>query len=320
MGLVQHASLVIGTLAQPLPASQTFIDLVAGHGSRASGSPPFYITVWNSTDFQDAADAFWSGAAEIMKVEAAPSPNQFTSVVRGQDGTSDINHTTPGKIYRYRQIVPSVELNERFRKDDDNDMWRLRRSGGIPQVSTGDEMAQFQENAVASDVCLVGLLGGSTGRTGFIFGFGTQLNVAQIDVDHPNQRMNFAIAGTTQFYVDATGIVFTNGGLALNATTDVITGTVDGSITAVTPTLIIDNSDGVTRSLATINGLSDESILIVRTSTAISGGGGPITANQNGNINFNAAGGSTWTPNVPEDRLVLQRRGANFEEITRADF
>jgi hypothetical protein len=68
----------------------------SGHGSRFP-AVPFNATIYNSTDYTNAAEAFHAGQAEIVRVTAITT-DTFT-ITRAQEGTTAVNLNTGGKTY-----------------------------------------------------------------------------------------------------------------------------------------------------------------------------------------------------------------------------
>ena len=112
----QIANFSKATLGSSLAASDTSLDLVAGQGVRFPVAP-FDFIVWNETDFPDPADAYWSGAAEIMRVN--PTSEGVPSILRAREATSALKFTDADKTYRgmhtltadWAGNVPNVDLD-----------------------------------------------------------------------------------------------------------------------------------------------------------------------------------------------------------------
>lgn len=75
-------------------SAATTVVLTTGHGAKLPSSYPFYLVWWNSTDY---ASPDSDPNAEIIEVTNRSSDT--LTVVRGQDGTTAVNHNTVGKTY-----------------------------------------------------------------------------------------------------------------------------------------------------------------------------------------------------------------------------
>lgn len=84
-----------GTIDGTLEQGVTSLSLLTGHGAKFP-APPFNVTVWNATDFPDSADY---PNHEIIRVTAT-SGDDFTTIIRAQEGTSDEDHAEGGKTYQ----------------------------------------------------------------------------------------------------------------------------------------------------------------------------------------------------------------------------
>lgn len=93
MALDNFANFARGTLSSTLAAGATSVALTAGHGARMPAGAANYV-IWNLTDFPDPSD---DTDKEIVR--GTISSDTLTSLTRGVEGTSDVNHTTGGKTY-----------------------------------------------------------------------------------------------------------------------------------------------------------------------------------------------------------------------------
>lgn len=101
-------------------ASTTF-TVTTGEGTRFTANK--YVTVWNSTDYPNAAAAFWASPkqAEVVLI-GTPAANS-TTVTRAQLGTTAISFTT-GKVYQLFEgvfdalVLPVTRTNGHFLKSD----------------------------------------------------------------------------------------------------------------------------------------------------------------------------------------------------------
>lgn len=94
---LSYSNFAIGTVTGTFTNVATTINLTAGHGNRFP-TAPFRVTLYNSTDFTNPADAFWAGEAEIIEVGAKTS-GTLDTLSRAQEGTTGIASTTD-KIYK----------------------------------------------------------------------------------------------------------------------------------------------------------------------------------------------------------------------------
>lgn len=71
----------------------TTIVLTTGHGAKLPSSYPFYLIWFNSTDYSPETDP------NVEIIEVTNRSSDTLTVVRGQDGTSAVNHNSVGKTY-----------------------------------------------------------------------------------------------------------------------------------------------------------------------------------------------------------------------------
>ena len=94
---LNYSNFAIGNVSGTFTNVATTLNLIAGHGNRFP-TAPFRVTLWNSTDYQNIAEAFWSGEAEIIEVGSKTSATLAT-LSRAQEGTTGLASTT-GKVYK----------------------------------------------------------------------------------------------------------------------------------------------------------------------------------------------------------------------------
>lgn len=117
MALFQFSNFAKATLSGTHTSSATTFNLVSGQGNRFPVAP-FYLVVWNSTDFTDSADAFWAGAAEIVIVGSNPTADTLPGLTRGADGTTALNLNVAGKTYQCFIPENAGWLNNSINIDD----------------------------------------------------------------------------------------------------------------------------------------------------------------------------------------------------------
>ena len=84
-----------GVLTSGIASGATSLTVTAGHGARFP-TAPFNAVIWQN-DLRSPADAYFAGAAEIVRVTNI-STDTFT-ITRAQEGTSAVNLNTGGKTY-----------------------------------------------------------------------------------------------------------------------------------------------------------------------------------------------------------------------------
>lgn len=103
-------NLTFGVVDEEFDASQTTLDLSAGHGSRFDdGVFPERAVLWNYEDHVDPAEAYWAGEAELIEI-TSKSGDTLDVIAREQEGTSGIA-ATPGKTYRVAVVATQAALN-----------------------------------------------------------------------------------------------------------------------------------------------------------------------------------------------------------------
>lgn len=75
-------------------SAATTVVLTTGHGAKLPSSYPFYLVWWNSTDYASP-----DSDPNVEIVEVTNRSSDTLTVVRGQDGTTAVNHNTVGKTY-----------------------------------------------------------------------------------------------------------------------------------------------------------------------------------------------------------------------------
>jgi hypothetical protein len=93
------------TLSAGFPAGALSIVLTAGGGARM-GAVPFWGVWWNATDYSDPSD---DPNVEIVRVTAIVVDT--LTVTRGGQGTADVNHNTPGKVYKFIAPLTSDQMS-----------------------------------------------------------------------------------------------------------------------------------------------------------------------------------------------------------------
>jgi hypothetical protein len=97
MPIDAYKNFALSTLAAGINSAATSLSVQSGHGARFP-AVPFNATIYNSTDYTNAAEAFHAGQAEIVRVTARATDN-FSTILRGQEGTTAVNLNTAGKTY-----------------------------------------------------------------------------------------------------------------------------------------------------------------------------------------------------------------------------
>jgi hypothetical protein len=97
-------------VATGFDADDTTVTLTAGETDYLPATFPFNLTVWNSTDFADPADAYKVGQAEIVQC-TGKAGNDIT-IVRAQEGTTAVTHNTSGKVYNMVLGMTSQTMTE----------------------------------------------------------------------------------------------------------------------------------------------------------------------------------------------------------------
>lgn len=75
-------------------SAATTVVLTTGHGAKLPSSYPFYLVWWNSTDYASP-----DSDPNVEIIEVTNRSSDTLTVVRGQDGTTAVNHNTAGKTY-----------------------------------------------------------------------------------------------------------------------------------------------------------------------------------------------------------------------------
>jgi hypothetical protein len=96
------------TLSAGINSSDTSVSFTTGHGARLD-TGVFLATIYQSTDYGDAADAYHAGHAEIVSVSAGSGDTR--TITRAQSGTSAVNLNTGGKTYVLFGIFDQDVLN-----------------------------------------------------------------------------------------------------------------------------------------------------------------------------------------------------------------
>jgi hypothetical protein len=97
-----------GTLDIGITSGATSLTLTAGHAARFPAAP-FNATLYNATDYTDAASAYHAGAAEIVRVTAVAG--DVLTITRAQESTTAVAHNTGGKTYRLHAGVTAELLS-----------------------------------------------------------------------------------------------------------------------------------------------------------------------------------------------------------------
>jgi hypothetical protein len=105
---LNYTAFAKATVFGTFTASQTTLTLNTNHGARLP-APPFRFVLRNASDYQDAADAFWAGQAEICEC-TAKSGDTLTAIERGLEGTIGFVGVT-GKTYKL-EVTPLVSYVE----------------------------------------------------------------------------------------------------------------------------------------------------------------------------------------------------------------
>jgi hypothetical protein len=134
MPLDAYKNFALSTLAAGINSAATSLAVQSGHGSRFP-AVPFNATIYNSTDYTNAAEAFHAGQAEIVRVTAITT-DTFT-ITRAQESTTAVNLNTGGKTYTI-----FAGLTAKFTGD-------LPSGGSYPE---GDLYIDLMTSAGSSDV------------------------------------------------------------------------------------------------------------------------------------------------------------------------
>lgn len=108
------------TLSAGYAAGVTSITLIAGGGARFP-AVPFNAVWWNASNYSDPAD---DPTVEIVRVTNIAG--DVLTVTRGQEGTADQNHNTPGIIYKLIEGITSSQMDiisEAFAVTPANQVW-----------------------------------------------------------------------------------------------------------------------------------------------------------------------------------------------------
>lgn len=97
MPLDAYKNFAAATLAAGINSSATSLSVASGQGARFPAAP-FNATIYNATDYADAADAYHAGHAEIVRVTAISTDT--LTITRAQESTTAVNLNTGGKTYR----------------------------------------------------------------------------------------------------------------------------------------------------------------------------------------------------------------------------
>lgn len=92
------------TLSAGYAAGVTSITLIAGGGAKFP-AVPFNAVWWNASNYSDPAD---DPTVEIVRVTAIVG--DVLTVTRGQEGTADQNHNTPGITYKLIEGITSSQM------------------------------------------------------------------------------------------------------------------------------------------------------------------------------------------------------------------
>jgi hypothetical protein len=97
MNALSFANAAIGTVASSFDADDVTLSLTTGHGNRFP-SGKFRVVLYNSSDYESMAEAFWAGEAEVIEATGKTS-SSLTGLARGLEGTTPIT-ATGGMTYK----------------------------------------------------------------------------------------------------------------------------------------------------------------------------------------------------------------------------
>ena len=312
MSVHQWINFSKATISGTLFSGDTALNLVAGQGNRFP-SATFDFIVWNETDFPDPSDAYWSGAAEIMRCDTDPTANGFPSILRGREGTSALNFDDTTKVYRVMAAATASWMGNQIQKDLTTSAWTAVQTGASANVLQDDETLILADPndaviSLVSGVSSVGelRLGDSSGTYGSLRG----------NTDG-NGRIDFRIAdpNLNTISIDEHGLLI--GGcnqfrmFSLGTPLVVTSNTVD----ACNIVLNIDSTAGsVTIDAATITGSRAFHILYN------DGGDNTVTVRHNSNGgNILLAGGSDFALDTKWDSIGFIERSGKLVELFRSN-
>ena len=200
MSLLKYKNFCKGTILPTLTSGATVVDLTTGHGNRCPNAP-FVITVFNSTDYSDAADAFWGTAAECMLVTSDPTASQLPVVTRGYDGTTVLNFNDADKTYTFFLTANEGFLDRIIREDKDTSDIVMQPDGsnGALIESTGELTTGLTTPTAQAGFGLTVGSGFKVDSGAYVVSEGAQLTVASntITVTHPFHEINNTASSQT---------------------------------------------------------------------------------------------------------------------------
>lgn len=101
-------NLTFGVVDELFDASQTSLKLKPDHAERFDDSLPDRAVLWNHSDYNDPAEAYQAGEAEIIEITTVAAPN-LSVIVRGQEGTTPIAAKRK-KVYRVSVVATQESL------------------------------------------------------------------------------------------------------------------------------------------------------------------------------------------------------------------
>jgi hypothetical protein len=72
-------------------------------------STAFTVFAWNSTDYTDRIAAFYAGQGELIRVTAGMGSDSWTTMARGQEGTTAVTFAS-GKVVTFTQGITAAML------------------------------------------------------------------------------------------------------------------------------------------------------------------------------------------------------------------
>lgn len=99
----------IATVSTGYAAGVTTITLSAGNGSKfpPTSEGEYNLVWWNSSDYANPAlDPY------VEIVRCINREGDVLTIIRGQEGTNDVNHNIDGKVYRVILAMTAKTIND----------------------------------------------------------------------------------------------------------------------------------------------------------------------------------------------------------------
>lgn len=143
---MQNKDFISNTLSSSLSSGATTLDLndSAGFPNPSNGGP-YFVGIWQSTDYASPELAKASNAYETVLVTAISS--NTLDIQRGFGGTSDIDHNAGGKTYTVSFLALAENIDSGFAIN-------VRSFGAVADGTTDDSAAFSSAMSVAMDADL----------------------------------------------------------------------------------------------------------------------------------------------------------------------